>query len=74
MAEQKSGPVEVGAEMDYRQHNKTYDGFLALTKYGTLGCVVLMVAMAVGFFAGGGFFGGLLVFIVLNIAGFLLLR
>lgn len=74
MAEQKSGPVEVGAAMDYTAHEKTYNGFLALAKYGTLACVVLMAAMAVGFFMGGGFFGGLFVFIALNAAGFILLR
>lgn len=74
MAEQKNGPVEVGAAMDYVAHEKTYNGFLALTKFGTLACVVLMLAMAVGFFMGGGFFGGLLVFIILNVAGFILLR
>jgi hypothetical protein len=74
MAEHKTGPVELGAEMDYPQHEKTYDGFLTMTKYGTLACVVLMIAMAVGFFMGGGFFGGLLVFLILNVAGFALLR
>lgn len=74
MAEQKSGPVELGAAMDYAAHEKTYNGFLALAKYGTLACVVLMIAMAVGFFMGGGFFGGFLVFVILNIAGFVLLK
>ena len=74
MAEQKHGPVEIGAAMDYQAHEKTYNGFLALTKYGTMACVILMLAMAVGFFMGGGFLGGLLVFVVLNVAGFILLR
>jgi hypothetical protein len=74
MAEQKSGPVEVGAAMDYPAHEKTYSAFLALAKYGTIACVVLMIAMAIGFFTSAGFFGGFLVFVILNIAGFLLFR
>jgi len=69
-----SGPVETGAEMDYREHEKTYDFFLAGTKWGSMAVVVLLIAMAVGFLSGGGFLGGLIVFIVLNIAGVFLLR
>ncbi|SIQ14515.1 aa3 type cytochrome c oxidase subunit IV [Rhizobium sp. RU35A] len=69
-----SGPVETGAPMDYREHEKTYSLFLAGAKWGTMMVVVLMVAMAAGFFAGGGLLGGLLLFIILNAAGFYLLR
>jgi hypothetical protein len=74
MEHHHSGPIETGAEMDYREHEKTYDGFLAGTKWGTMAVVVLMIAMAVGFLSGGGFLGGLIVFIVLNVAGVFLLR
>lgn len=74
MSEHHSGPVEVGVPMNYREHEKTYNGFLAMTKYGTMMLVVLMLAMAAGFFGGAGLLGGALLFIVLNVAGVFLLR
>ena len=51
-----TGPVEMGADMDYAEHDKTYSMFLFMTKYGIIVCAALMIAMAFGFFAGGGFF------------------
>ena len=57
-----------GAPMDYPQHEETYSMFLLLTKWGILFNVALLLAMAVGFFMGGGLLGGTLVFIVLMIA------
>jgi hypothetical protein len=74
MDDHQAGPVETGATMDYREHEKTYDGFLAAAKWGTMMVVVLMLAMVAGFFAGGGLIGGLLLFVILNAAGFYLLR
>ncbi|NTJ44065.1 aa3-type cytochrome c oxidase subunit IV [Agrobacterium larrymoorei] len=73
MSEHHTGPVEVGAQMDYSEHEKTYNGFLVASKYGTMLVCMLMVAMAVGFFTTGGFFGGLLVFLILSAAGFFIL-
>lgn len=70
MSEHHTGPVEVGAEMNYAEHEKTYNGFLALTKYGTMMLCVLMLAMVAGFFTTAGFLGGLVVFVVLSAAGF----
>ncbi len=57
--------TENGAAMDYMAHENTYDGFLRLFKWGTAACIALMVAMAIGFFAGGGLVGGTIVFAVL---------
>ncbi|MDI7860469.1 aa3-type cytochrome c oxidase subunit IV [Rhizobiaceae bacterium n13] len=74
MSEQHSGPIETGAPMNYAEHEKTYDLFINGAKYGSMMVIALLAAMAVGFFAGGGFFGGLVLFIVLNIFGFVLLR
>jgi hypothetical protein len=48
--------------MDYSEHERTYSGFLALAKYGTLSVVALMIAMAFGFYAGGGFIASLILF------------
>ncbi|WP_312808899.1 aa3-type cytochrome c oxidase subunit IV [Agrobacterium cavarae] len=73
MSEHHSGPVEVGAKMDLAEHQKTYNRFLLASKYGTMLVCMLMIAMAVGFFTTGGFFGGLLVFIILSAAGFFIL-
>ncbi|MES5099336.1 aa3-type cytochrome c oxidase subunit IV [Agrobacterium sp. BA1120] len=74
MSEHHTGPVEIGAPMNYSEHEKTYDGFLTAAKYGTMMVCVLLLAMVVGFFTTGGFFGGLLVFLILTVAGFVLLR
>ncbi len=74
MSEHHTGPVEVGAEMNYAEHEKTYNGFLAMARYGTMLLCVLMLAMVAGFFASAGLFGGLIVFLVLSAAGFILLR
>ncbi len=73
MSEHHGGPVELGAKMEYSEHEKTYNGFLLASKYGTMLVCMLMIAMAVGFFTTGGFFGGLLVFIILSAAGFFIL-
>ena len=69
-----SGPVETGAPMDYAEHEKTYSMFLAGAKWGSMVVVVLLIAMAAGFFGGVGFLGSLILFVVLNIAGAFLLR
>jgi Bacterial aa3 type cytochrome c oxidase subunit IV len=33
--------------MDYKEHERTYAGFLAATKFGIIFCVLLLIAMAV---------------------------
>jgi hypothetical protein len=67
-----TGPLELGADMDYAEHDKTYHRFLGLAKYGSLVCVALLIAMAFGFFVGG-FFSALILFIVVVAAGSFLL-
>jgi hypothetical protein len=74
MDDHHAGPVETGATMDYVEHEKTYELFLAGAKWGTMSIIVLMIAMAAGFYGGAGLLGSLIVFIVLNIAGVFLLR
>ncbi len=74
MAEHHNGPVELGAPMDYPEHEKTYNLFIAGAKYGTLFCVALLIAMAAGFFTGAGFFSSLLLLIIINVIGFIVLR
>lgn len=74
MNEHKSGPVETGAEMDYKEHEKTYSGFINGLKFGTLMIVALLVAMAAGFFTAAGFFSATILFFVIVVVGFFLLR
>ena len=73
MSEHHTGPAELGAPMNYPEHEKTYAGFISVAKYGTALLVALMIAMAAGFFTAGGWFGGLVLFIVLAVASFVLL-
>lgn len=68
-----TGPVELGAKMDYAEHDRTYAGFLALAKYGSLFCAGLLLAMAFGFFAGG-FFSATILFILILAVGAFILR
>lgn len=75
MADHSSnGPVELGADMDYAEHERTYIGFLALTKYGTMALIALMIAMAFGFFGGGGFISATILFVIVTAAGSYFLR
>lgn len=51
--------------MDYPEHERTYDHFIKFSIWSTAICVALLVAMAFGFFAGGGLIGGTLLFFIL---------
>ena len=68
-----TGPVELGAEMDYREHEKTYTLFLALAKWVGITCAALLIAMAFGFFTSAGFFSATILFILLTAVGAYLL-
>lgn len=75
MAEQTpTGPVELGAEMDYAEHDKTYSRFLALAKYGSLHTAALLIAMAFGFFTSAGFISATILFVLITAVGIYLLR
>jgi hypothetical protein len=74
MAEHHTGPAETGAPMDYREHEKTYNMFVAGAKYGSALIGVLLIAMAAGFFGHAGLLGGILIFIVLSLFGIFLVR
>jgi len=69
-----TGPVELGAKMDYAEHEKTYSMFLALAKYGSLFCVSLLIAMAFGFFTSAGFISATVLLLLINAVGAFLLR
>jgi hypothetical protein len=67
-------PAELGAEMDYPAHEKSYRLFINLAKYGTLHVLAVLIAMACAFFANFGFFSALIVFIVISAVGIYILR
>ncbi|MDE1990947.1 MAG: aa3-type cytochrome c oxidase subunit IV [Rhizobiaceae bacterium] len=69
MAEHHTGPIETGAPMDYKEHEKTYNLFLRAAKVGTVVIAALLIGMAAGFFGHAGLFGGFLIFVILAIAG-----
>lgn len=69
-----AGPVELGADMDYAEHDKTYHMFVALAKYGSLVCAAILLAMAFGFFTTAGFFSSLILFVVIVAIGSFILR
>ncbi|MBN9251080.1 MAG: aa3-type cytochrome c oxidase subunit IV [Mesorhizobium sp.] len=68
-----TGPVELGAQMDYPEHERTYHGFTLLAKYGTLVCAAIMIGMAFGFFVGGAI-SGFIVFLLACAVGAVILR
>jgi hypothetical protein len=69
-----SGPLELGAKMDYAEHDATYSRFLMLAKYGSLVCAALLIAMAFGFFTSAGFFSATILFILICAVGGYVLR
>ena len=66
-AAKKEDKVPANA-MDYPEHEKTYEMFIKLSIWTTALCVILLIAMAFGFYAGGGLIGGTLLFVILTIA------
>lgn len=72
MAEIQHGPAELGAQMDYPEHERTYQGFTFLVKWGTTVLVALMAAMAFAFFAAGWFSGIILFALIMAAAVFLM--
>lgn len=69
-----TGPVEMGAAMDYVEHERTYSMFVGLAKYGALSCIALMAAMAFSFFTAAGWFSGIVLFAIIFAAGYAVLR
>lgn len=73
MAEPADSSNEAPPAMDYAEHERTFSLFLTITKWGTIATVALLIAMAFGFFAGGGLIGGTLVFFALMVLSWFML-
>ncbi|MBO9099774.1 MULTISPECIES: aa3-type cytochrome c oxidase subunit IV [unclassified Rhizobium] len=74
MAEHPTGPSETGAPMDYNEHEKTYSLFLNGAKLLSVFVAALLIAMAGGFFGHAGLVGGVLIFVVVAVVGYIMTR
>ena len=48
-----TGPAEVGAEMDYPEHERTYEGFIAFSKVGVVNTLDILLCLVLYAFGGG---------------------
>jgi hypothetical protein len=62
-----SGPAELGAPMDYREHERTFAGFVALTKITVLATIAILQSLALFGLASNGFWLGVLLLILVTI-------
>lgn len=74
MSEHPTGPVELGAPMDYAEHEKSYNAFVNAAKFGTLVVAALLISMAAGFFTAAGFVSSVILFVVICALGGFILR
>ena len=64
-----SGPAELGAPMDYAEHEQTFASFVSLTKITTLACVAILQALrSLRHSANGGFWLGVLLIVLMMVA------
>ncbi len=64
MAEHSGYETGKGAPMDYREHERTYSGFLWLVQYGTAAVIAILVGMLMGLIVGAGIFTSLVSVVV----------
>jgi hypothetical protein len=64
-----AGPAELGAPMDYAEHERTYNGFLTFTKLSILAAIDTLIALLLfGFGGSGGFWLGVLLLLMMMVA------
>jgi hypothetical protein len=63
-----SGPAELGAPMDYAEHERTFAGFVALTKISILATVATLQALVLFGIANSGFWLGALLIVLIAVA------
>jgi len=62
-----SGPVELGAPMDYAAHKSTFASFVALTKIGALACIAVLQALTLFGIANNAFWLGVLMILLMMV-------
>jgi hypothetical protein len=60
-------------DMHIEEHEKTYEGFLRLTKWGSLYLAAIVLFLVLWFCAGAGFIGALFTAVVVLVIGTLVL-
>jgi len=63
-----SGTAELGAPMDYSEHERTYHGFVVLSKLSVMATIDILIALLLFAFGSGGFWLGVLL-VVLTMVG-----
>ena len=64
-----AGPAELGAPMDYAEHEKTYEGFISLAKVSTVATINTLLALVLYAYGdGAGFWLGTLMLFLAMIA------
>jgi len=63
-----TGPVELGAPMDYAAHRSTFASFVSLTKITALANIAILQALALFGLANNGFWLGVLLIVMMMIA------
>lgn len=61
-------------EMDISEQESTYNGFMAMTKWGSLAIVVAVLMPTLWFCTNAGFLGGLIAGVVVTAIGIVMLR
>ncbi len=64
----QSGPVELGAPMDYAEHQRTFAAFVAMTKIGVLATIAILQALTLFGIAAHGFWLGVLLILGMMVA------
>jgi len=62
-----SGPAELGAPMDYAEHERTFASFVSLTKITILACLNIVIALTLFAFGSGGFWLGVLLIVLMAV-------
>lgn len=63
MANNHTTEAITSAPMDYQEHERTYDGFIWLVKYGTIAVIAILLGMLASLIGNWGIFGGLFAFV-----------
>ncbi|MCK5930531.1 MAG: aa3-type cytochrome c oxidase subunit IV [Fulvimarina manganoxydans] len=74
MAGNPNYDTQAPADMDYPEHERTYNLFLSMFKWGTIGVIALLLGMMVGLLGSGGFLGGIGTFILALVIGYFAAR